>query len=311
MASPEGGKVRLVLSESCGEPGQAAPWIGPLLALGGAAARHSRKVSGRQLVIAVSVPRRDLAAALIGCGWVLASKAPVLAEPLETLRGLERGQPIRAVNSKHVITGFFLSLNEAVHPPRVQFAGSAWRVDGIRALAQLTELDRVERMPRPKPGSVACMARLDLAWDARLAKPAADLAIVGAFAWLKEDFDACLGRDGSEFPSSPIASLLLPKVGRVATWFTRLYASAKLAGHLPLPRDLNAVILDGNGAVNYLAEVEAQVVICIIDRSTADETAAELVTQLRNTRGEPVSLAEDLGWRPPPGVEALAFTVAL
>ena len=42
-----------------------------------------------------------------------------------------------------------------------------------------------------------------------------------------------------------------------------------------------------------MAEVEAPVVICILDRSVADETAAEMVVQLRNSRGEPISLDED------------------
>jgi hypothetical protein len=129
--------------------------------------------------------------------------------------------------------------------------------------------------------------------------------------WLKEDFDAHLARENDPFPSSRIASLLMPKLGRVATWYTRVYASAKLADQLPIPEDVTAVILDGNGAIKYLGQIEAPVVICVLDRSVADQTSAELVTQLRNSHGEPLSLAGDIGWRPPTGVEALAFTVAL
>lgn len=97
----------------------------------------------------------------------------------------------------------------------------------------------------------------------------------------------------------------------MATWYTRLFASARLADQLPLPKGLNAVILDGSGAIKYLGEIEAPVVICVLDRSVADETGAELITQLRNTRGEPLSLSRDLEWSPPEGVEALAFTVPL
>ncbi|WP_258934186.1 hypothetical protein [Nesterenkonia pannonica] len=89
------------------------------------------------------------------------------------------------------------------------------------------------------------------------------------------------------------------------------FSSARLADLLPLPQDLNAVILDGGGAIKYLGDIEAPVVICVLDRSVADESVAELVMQLRNTRGEPLSLMSDLGWQPPDGVEALAFTVAL
>lgn len=311
MASSTAAPVQLSLAASVEAPGQAAPWIGQLLALGSRAARYSKKTNDRQLVLVVSVPRRDYAAALIGCGWVLASEAPVLAEPLEILRSMKPGQSIRAVNRQHVIVGAFTSLNEAVWPPQAQFAGSKWRVDGIRAIAPLSESEAPERSPRPEPGSIEHMAGLDLAWDARLALPAADLAIVGAFNWLEDDFEASLGREGDVWPPSIVRSILMPKGPRVATWFTRLYASARLAENLPIPPDVNAVVLDGNGATKYLTEIEARVVICVLDRSIGDETAAETVMQLRNTRGEPLSLAHELEWRPPAGVEALGFTVAL
>lgn len=313
MEFPSSRPTRLVLSESADQPGRAAAWIGPLLALGTRASRHARNLSNRQVIIALSVPRRDFAAALIGCGWVLASEAPALPEPLETLRRLKSGQPLRVVNRGWVITGHFAFLDETATPPRARFAGSGstWRVDGIRALAVLTELESAEKEPRPEPGSMEHMARLDTAWDTRLALPAADLAIVGTVKWLEQDLDAYVGREDDDRPSSSVRSLLKPKTSRVATWFTRLYASARIADHLPLPDDLNAVILDGNGAIKYLSELETPVVICVLDRSVADEAAAELLTQLRNTRGEPLHLSDDLGWRPPAGVEALAFTVAL
>lgn len=311
MASHDGRRTRLVLSEDSGQRGYAAHWLGPMVVLGTRAARHHRRAGDRQLVIALSVPRRDFAAALIGCGWVLASEAPTLPDPLDALKEMERGQPLRAVNSRYVITGAFSSLDEATDPPQAQFAGSKWRVDGIRALAALVELDSPENEPRPEPGSIEHMASLDVAWDARLALPAADLAIVSTLKWLEQDFDAYLAKEEDVLPPSSIRSLLKPKVTKAATWFTRLFASARLADHLPLPKDLNAVILDGNGAIKYLGEVEVPVVICVLDRSVADETAAEMVAQLRNTRGEPLSLSDDLGWSPPAGVEALAFTVPL
>jgi hypothetical protein len=241
----------------------------------------------------------------------MASKAPMLVDPLETLRSLEPGTPLRVVNDYRVITGFFSSLNEKVSPPRAQFAGSVWQVDRIRALAVLSELNAPEKTLRPEIGGVGRMAGLDRDWDARLAAPAADLAIVGTLAWLQEDFAACICREGDGLPAAPIRDLLLPDIGRVATWFARIYASARFAEELPLPSEVRAVILDGAGAIRYVSEIEAPVVICILDRSVADETAAEIVVQLRNTRGEPISIQHDLGWPAPAGVEALAFTVAL
>ncbi|GHS84898.1 hypothetical protein AGMMS50218_01050 [Actinomycetota bacterium] len=242
---------------------------------------------------------------------MLASEAPRLPDPLDTLRKMEPGQPLRAVNSRNVMTGTFSTLDETASPPQAQFAGSRWRVDGIHALAALTELDSPEREPRPEPGSMERMARLDLAWDARLAFPAADLAMIGTLRWLEQDFDAHLAKEADGLRPSSIRAVLKPKATRAATWFTRVYSSAHLADRLPLPKDLNAVILDGSGAIKYLGEIEAPVVICVLDRSVADETASEVLTQFRNTRGEPLLLSEGLGWRPPTGVEALAFTVAL
>jgi hypothetical protein len=47
------------------------------------------------------------------------------------------------------------------------------------------------------------------------------------------------------------------------------------------------------------------VTVAIVDRSVPDTFAAESIVQLRSM-GKPVSMA-DLGWDPPPGVEALAF----
>jgi hypothetical protein len=179
------------------------------------------------------------------------------------------------------------------------------------------------------------MAHLQETWDARLTAPAADLAIVGTLMWLREELGTFLRR-GDEAPDQPkkltddlaraaargkpykvdvghgsLGDVILPKDSKASTWFTRLYSSSRLEGQLPLPKDLTAVVLDGSGAIKHLAEVETPVVICILDRSVADESAAQLVVQLRNTRGELVSLGGDLRWRPPEGVEALAFTVAL
>ena len=176
------------------------------------------------------------------------------------------------------------------------------------------------RSPRPRVGSVGRWAHLEASWDSRLASPAADLAIVGTRKWLEEDISAGLGIGGESGAGSSvlagneadtIAGLLLPKNEGAATWFTRLFVASRLADQLPLPSDLRAAVLDGAGAIKYVTEIETPLVICVLDRSVADDTAGEILVQLRNTRGEPCSLGEDFGWRPPPGIEALAFTVAL
>lgn len=334
--SPAPAPVRLALTEDACKPAVAAPWIGPLVALGGRAARYAAKLgTDRQLVVVLSVPQRDFAAALIGMGWIMNCAAPAPTEPLEVLRQLVPGTPVRVVTHKEVIADHFLAIDEASKIPRIRLSGSQWLANGIHAAAELDqEIDKAIRQPIPKPGVAAQIARLDAAWEARLAAPQGDLAIIGTLKWLLEDLAAYLTREGETVVPEPLlaelgklgaddrareiaglggslADLLLPASKKCATWFTRLFASARLSDHLPLPSDIRAAILDGSGATRYVAEVEAPIVICILDRSVADETAAEMVVQLRNSRGEPISLKEDLRWHPPSGIEALGFTVPL
>lgn len=328
----------MALGEDPLSPTASAPWIGPLVALGTRASRFSRKQQGRQLLVALSVPQRDFAATLIAAGWVLAQPVTELPEPMEILRATEPGTVLRVVSERDVILDHFTWLDEEKSPPRLHLSSSQWQVPRIRALHVVdgVALDKPLRMARPEPGAMGRLARMTDGWDSRLAVGTADLAIIGTRTWLQEDFDAFLSPEDemqAEKPKELIEDLakaaakgrpykvgfghgalldvVLPDSEKSATWFTTVFAAARLADKLPLPSALNAAILDGSGAIKYLTEIETPVVICILDRSVADETAAEMVVQLRNTRGEPLSLAEDLGWRPPGGVEALAFTVAL
>ncbi|SKC61787.1 hypothetical protein SAMN06295973_2520 [Plantibacter cousiniae] len=328
-ASTANTPLRLALSDDPLGQAEPASWIGPLVALGARASRFNIQSHGRQLILAISVPRRDFAAALIGCGWVMASPEPKRTDPLEVLRGLQPHTPVRVVTSREVIADYFTRLNETTSPPRAHVGGSQWQVPGIRAVEVLEDLPRSARTPRPSPGALGRLARVEESWDTRLASPEADLAIVGTLNWLREELDALVSReDEGAIPNYPawgndaknvgtgqdvgsLGNVLLPHGPKVATWFTRLYAGAKFADQFPIPDDVRAIVLDGAGAIKYLSQIEVPVVVCVLDRSVADETAAEIVVQLRNSRGEPVSLREELEWTPPAGVEALAFTVAL
>lgn len=300
----------LGLAELPDGPVCAAAWIGPLVALGARAWRSLAQIPGKQLIITVTVPRRDLAAVLVGCGWLMAHPAPVLRPPIETLRQLAPGTPVRLVTDGIVSTSVFRALDERNGQVRaLMHGGVGWLVGKINALCGLPELDRPERAARPSPGVAAEFAGLDREWDARLACPPTDLAIVGTRAWLLEDARAYLTVEGkTSAPPTQISDLLLPKGVQPAIWSTRLYSSAGFADQLPLPSEIQAVILDGAGAVKYLDDIEAPVVVCIIDRSIADETAAEFIVQRRNAGSDPVAVAS-LGWRSVPGIEALAFTV--
>lgn len=305
-------QTTLELTELPAEPPCAASWIGLLVALGARAWRSLAQMAGGQLIITITVPRRDFAAVLIGCGWLMAHPPPVLRPPVESLREMAPGTPVRIVTDGNISTCVFRSLDERNGSARARMEGGVgWLVDKINSLSGLPGIDRPERAPRPSPGIAEQLAGLDRDWDARLACPPTDLAIVGTRAWLLEDAEAYLTVAGrATAPPSKVSALLLPKGMQLATWSTRLYSSSGFADQLPLPSEVQAVVLDGAGAIKYLGDVEAPVVICVIDRSIADETAAEFIVQRRNAGSDPAAVAS-LGWSSVPGIEALAYMVPL
>jgi len=154
--------------------------------------------------------------------------APSLPPPIEALRELAPGTPVRIVTKGDIRTSVFRSLDEGRRPARVWLDGGGWLVDKINAVSRLPEFDRPERASRPSPGIAEQFAGLDRDWDARLACPPADLAIVGTRAWLLNDGLAYLTVEGRasappnvSFRSSctlPAASITVTR-SRSQPWF--------------------------------------------------------------------------------------------
>lgn len=311
VRSQAGPNLLLSLAENPQSTPVQSAWIGPLLALGTRLARKADMFDGRQLIIAVSVPSREYAAVLIGAGWTLGrSPAQIATDPLEVLRGALPQANYRILNAKQVISGPFQGLDESHAKVRVMLAGRQWEVDLLEAVAPVAEGDPAARMPRPIIRSIGRMTGVDREWARRLVAPAADLAIVGTKSWTDEDLEAVLA-SGDDRDGDSLETLLLPRTEKSATWFSRIYSSSGFADQLPLPDDVCLTILDGQGAIRYLNCIRSPIVVCVLDRSVADESAAEQLVQLRNSRGKPISLSTRLDWAPPGGVEALGFTVVL
>lgn len=307
---PEG--AALALAEHQSGPSVTGDWIGALVGLGNRVANHAQRYSGRQLVIAVSVPVRDFAAVLIGCGWTAAAPAPKQEPLLEVLRQLEPRTPVRVVTEYEILSDAFLGLDEKSKPPRLRLSRwSSWVLDKVRAIAALSDLESPARQPRPAPGRFSTLAGLAENWDSWLCSPPADLVIAGARSQLLADLEALLMCDGMPGGADQLASLLLPYREDAATWSTRLQTASGVEELQPLVADAKAVVLDGTGAVKFLNEIEAPVVFAILDRSVADDTAEETVLQARNVGAEPLLLSSSLGWKPTAGIEAMAFTAAL
>lgn len=304
--------IMLGIADDAGAALASDAFIGGFVSLGSLLRRYLPHLGGRQLVVALSVPRRDYAAALIGAGWVLSAPVPELDEPIEVFRNAGQRSYLRAVTEKKVVTGVFSCLDETRTPPRVITGGKKRTVDWYKAVGVLPEACDSVECDVPEFGFLAELTGAAATWLARIAVPAIDLALVGTAKWLREDLAAWVG-NGAEDGAAGIqlANYVLPVGDKAATWATCIIPSARLGEGEAIPAHCRAAILDGYGAIKYLNDITVPIVVCIINRSVADDSAAELVVQARVSNSRPIRVAEALRWRPPCGVEALAFTVAL
>ena len=305
-------RTLLGLADQLGEPMVVRPWIGSFVALGSLLRRYLSKLDGRQLVLAVSVPRRDYVAALIGSGWMLSSPAPALGEPLAVFEASDRSTYLRAVTDQLIVTGQFSKVEAHSSGARVLTGGKLLPADRYRAVSVLDDDVESTVSEVPAGGYLAELTGAATSWLGRLAAPPMDLALVGTSKWLREDLQAAIGDRASVGDSgTTLGTYVLPYDDRAATWSTPVITAARLGEGEDLPESSIAVILDRYGAIKYLNDITMPIVVCIVDRSVADESAAETIIEARHNNSRPVSVVDELRWRPPTAVEALAFTVAV
>lgn len=305
-------RIALGLAEGPGQPLIPAPWIAAFVLLGSALRRYLSQLGPRQLVLALSVPQRDYAAALISAGWVLASPAPKLPEPIDVFRSADSSTYLRAVTDKLIVTGAFSKLEEHRLDPRVLTGGKWLSVARYKAVVELPDAVETVACQVPPPGFLAEFTGASDTWLERLACPPRDLAVIGTAKWLLRDLKSFIGNGANGGTSeTPLATYVLPQSKDAATWSTQVISPARLGEGDNLPRSCKTAILDGYGAIKYLNDITTPIVVCVIDRSVADESAAEMITEARLNNSQPVSVIKDLKWKPPSAVEALAFTVAL
>lgn len=304
--------VRVGLADGPDQAVEWAPWIGSFIVLGSRLRSFIPKLDGRQLVLAISVPQRDYAAALIASGWMLSSPAPELADPIDVFRAASQATYLRAVTSNRINTGAFTWLQAGSGELRVLVADKVLPVARYKAVFELDSAVESSHSVLPVPGFLAQLAGASESWAERMAAPPLDLVLVGTAKWLREDLAACIGKvgDPKDVPC-PLSNYVLPVEKGAATWSTQVVSAPKLADEPHLVEQQQAAILDGYGAIKYLNDIPAPIVVCVIDRSVADESAAETIMEARSSNSRPVGLKDELYWQPPGGVEALAFTVAL
>lgn len=314
MAEPSARTPRTLLgiADAPTDPLIADAWVGAFVSLGSLLRRYLPKLGGRQLVLAVSVPRRDYVAALIGSGWMLSSPAPMLEEPLAVFEASDRSTYLRAVTSRLIVTGQFTKLEPHSSGPRVLTGGKLLPADRYLAVAVLDGDCEPAVGDVPGGGYLAELTGASASWLERLAAPPMDLALIGTSKWLREDLAALVGDGVSEGASgTAMATYVLPFEPRAATWSTPIISAAQLGEGEALPESCAMAILDRYGAIKYLNDITTSIVVCLVDRSVADESAAETIIEARHNNSQPVSIVDELRWHPPEAVEALAFTVTL
>jgi hypothetical protein len=311
MSTPRSGAVRLGLMEDKGRPVSYESWITGLVQLGARAFQHSNSLENAQLILAISVPTRNYAAALIGCGWMLQTPAPAPTPILEILGDLAYMSPVRIITMQEVISDFFVAVDGSRSPPRVRLSLSTWQIDKIEAISVLSQLDAPLRSAKPIPHGVSELFRMESTWSSRLSQPPQNLMIVGSVSRIRNEISTYLSADSSNFDSERLSNILLMESVGVATWSTRLMTTAHFMQNPLVPSGVQMVVLDGSSPIGFIANISAPVVVAIVDRSVADETSSELLLQLRGSRGCSVSSENELKWTPPSGVEIMAFTVPL
>lgn len=303
--SPSGYKG-LQLSDSESGPRHAGSWIGHLLVLGSRVNHWSRTNPGRQAVVTLSVPTRDFAAALTGCGWLMAARPAALLAVPDAVGNLKVGASVRMLTPTKIVVGQFKGVDYA--KDRLNISGDRWVLSSVRAICQLDSDTEYRRQTIPIAGPISRSAGTHIWWERNLCTPSASVAIVGTSTWLKSEMDSYIwNRHGGE----QISNLLRPFSRRAATWSTQIYSTAHLNQNDTAPDGTDLTILDGASAAMYLPAIYSRAIVVILDKNIADQTAGERILQYRNTRGQPLSARDDLSWPTPSGIQALFFSVAL
>jgi hypothetical protein len=300
------------LTTGDGDLQQAIPeWLMAWTKLG-ARARSWAEADGR-LVVALSAPARAFAAVAVAFGHAVADyrhdrRLPTRIELDQQVDDLAPGELVRMVQPGWVRVARF---NGRDSQGLIRLGSSRFPPDRIMEIAPLPAgFDRRERS-YPVPVPTPPLAELLPGRDPSLFLTDTSLVclLVGTKKVLVRELALPIGLAGASRSLAAIADLLRPfDPGDPTGWRSAIVPARaeELPQLVAAARPLMA-ILDGAQAVNnWFWEVEAPVVVVVLDRSDpGSEAAAFTVTQAR-AYATPASLAA-LGWTPPLGFEALAF----
>ncbi len=215
--------------------------------------------------------------------------------------------PVRMITGAELIAGRFFSHDVVDGIHRVRVGASGWLLDKVDILVPAPGLEssQLRRADLAIPGSLVESAGRMSSWRASQVACGADVVLVGTKSWLAAEMAIRAGTDDSALDQNSFGELLRPDDGIRPAWGSAILPAARFEEAV-VPPETKLVVLDGASAVGWLNDLTTDFAVAVIDRSVADDFAVESVIQLRSMGGTPVML-DSLGWRPPPGVEALAF----
>src|SRR5690348_6966079 len=133
-----------------------APWAGPLLALGARLARQPAPEPDVRLIVAVTLPTRDLAAILIATGWALARPVAAPTATEQVLRSLKPNTPVRMIAGDELVADRFFGYEAVGGRGRVHIGQSSWLTDKVDILIPAPGLNasRFRRESLSHPGGL-------------------------------------------------------------------------------------------------------------------------------------------------------------
>lgn len=276
---------------------------------------HRNMNCGRRLTVAITVPDRTMAAALIAAGWSAAQLPPrSISLRSRSLREIPINSPVRFATNSEIIQGTFQRWFEKRGKKQIAISGRRWAVEEPYAIWQLkTEIASSNiclpdgepfRSKRVSLGPFSIWEstpRSELLWAVF---PRENRMIVGTKSRIEPELEMFLTSTSTD-SRIQLGDLLQIDSSDRFSWGTRLIgvrsAHETLAEFKSSSSSL--VVLDGAGAAENINVSNASVTIAIFDRRRMDCTPFEFYSDYRANRADPVGLSSELNWQPHPALE--------
>lgn len=276
--------------------------------------------SSENLVIALTVPNRELVSWLIAVGWLGCQIPDLSHRKFRGPEGLDEGDTVRFLTKLEAIQGRFNKLERKATGDRITVAGLTFLLKNVEAFAPIKNWNEkyqlliddatVFRHPRCELGVFSRWAgieRSEVAWNL---VPPANVVIFGSKKQLVEEAEIKI----REVSTPRSKALTLGQQCNLRSddhfgWGVDVRSSSRVAELSDAPdtlRKRSLVILDGLSAVNQIGWSRGKVTVCIVDRKRMSEDFFQGLSEFQvKEHYELAPVSEFLDWAVPIGVEAV------